>query len=78
MHVGDEVGFRLRLQEAGQRGHLRGVEAVVRHHGRRVVVVRVRDPVLQPLRFRLRADAGQFGPDVASDHHAGGILHGMA
>ena len=78
MHVGDEVGLRLRLQESGQCGHLVGVEAVVRHHGVGIVVIGVGHPILQPLRFRLRADARQFRPDVASDHHASSILHGMA
>ncbi len=78
MHIGDEVGLRLRLQEAGQRGHLLGVEAVVRHHGFRIVVIGICHPILQPLRFRLRTDARQFRPDVTSDHHASGVLHGMA
>ena len=41
-------------------------------------MVGIRHPILQPLRFRLRADARQFRPDVTSDHHSGGVLHGVA
>ncbi len=75
VHVGQQVAVSLGLKEAGERGNLLRIEAVMRHLGVGIVERRVAQPGFQPLRLGFAADAGQLRPQVSADQRARGILH---
>ena len=78
MDVSEQIGIGFGQQESGERGHLRIVEAVVRHRGLRVVGARIAQPRLQPLRFDLAPHPSQLGANVAAHQISRGVLHGVA
>jgi len=66
------------LFASSQRRYLSIVEAVVRHRSRGIIVSRILQPALQPVRLCLAADPRQFRAYVSSNDISSRILHSVA